>query len=496
MDRGSGILMHITSLPSPWGLGDFGHTAYLFADYLESCRQKYWQVLPLNPTSTYTAHSPYSSRSVFALNPLFIDVQNLADQGLLAAPSRREPCLQTNRADYQKAQHIKNQKIRKAFDAFQPHADGAFDRFCSQNSWWLDDYCYFQVVKSKICPRPWNTWPLDLRDRNQEALKNLSKTYSKDILREKFIQYMLFGQWKSLKHYCNRKGIKIIGDLPIYPCLDSAEVWANPDLFKLDQHKRPQFLAGVPPDYFSQTGQLWGNPVYHWDRLRHSGYRWWAGRLDLHFRLYDITRIDHFRGLVAYWEVPYGSKDAKNGKWVKAPVCSFLDTMLSRFGKLPVIAEDLGYITQDVKEVLEKYRLPNMKVLLFAFGQDDDPYMPHNYNRNCCVYTGTHDNDTAAGWFSQKATAEQKKRLSRYAGKKIGLHNVAWTLIRLAMASVADTAITPMQDILGLGNWARMNLPSTVKNNWLWQLKPTYLDDQHIPEKLSAFSKTYARDTF
>ncbi|MGM0366174.1 MAG: 4-alpha-glucanotransferase [Actinomycetota bacterium] len=493
MDRGSGILMHITSLPSAYGTGDFGKPAYLFADYLSRCRQKYWQLLPLNPTSRDSCHSPYSTSSVFALNPLFIDLENLSCRGLLSE-KQAESWPDTDSADYRKAGSIKGKKIDKAFSAFSISADSSFKDFCSRNSWWLDDYCLFVTIKSKICSQPWTGWPRDLRDRHQDALDDIRGTYSRDIQREKFTQYMLFTQWESLKNYCNRKGIKIIGDLPIYPCLDSAEVWANPGIFKLGGDKKPLFLAGVPPDYFSENGQLWGNPVYDWNQLKASGYRWWVRRLWMNFKLFDLTRIDHFRGLVAYWEVPYGQENAVGGKWVNASPYDFLDTMTARFGKLPVIAEDLGLITEDVKEVLKKYRLPTMKVLLFAFTEDNHPYMPHNYSRNCFVYTGTHDNDTAAGWFSDKATEEEKARLGRYTGKTITAGNVSWELIRLAMASVADTSIIPMQDILGLGNQARMNLPSTTGNNWKWRLKASYLNDASIPDKLSDFVRIYGRD--
>ena len=495
MDRGSGILLHITSLPSAHGVGDFGKQAYIFADYLSNCRQSNWQILPLNPTSASTFHSPYSSSSVFAINPLFIDLDNLAGGCRLADKKYSEHCLDAKQVDYRKALSIKNSFIDKAFSSFSPKSDSDFNDFCDQNCWWLEDYCLFTAIKSKKCSRPWTSWPPDLRDRKKTALDSISKTFSMEIMKEKFIQHILFKQWKSLKKYCNLKGIKIIGDMPIYPCLDSAEVWANPDIFKLGRDKKPLYLAGVPPDYFSQSGQLWGNPVYDWDRLMDSGYEWWARRLSLSFKLFDITRIDHFRGLVAYWEVPFGNKDATGGKWVKAPSCNFLDSMVSRFGSLPVIAEDLGHITDDVKQVLKKYNFPTMKVLIFAFSQDNHPYMPHNYDQNCYAYTGTHDNDTAAGWFAAKAGEDEKRRLEQYIGKNINEKNIHWELIRLAMSSVSAVSVIPMQDILGLGNEARMNLPSTIKGNWKWQLNSFWLDNKNIADRLSQLTEIYGRNS-
>jgi len=386
--------------------------------------------------------------------------------------------------------------VDEAYSRFSASADPRFENFCRHNGWWLDDYALFSVIKSKISPQDWISWPPELKNRQKPALDRVGKDFSQSINREKFVQYMLFEQWEALKNYCNHQGINIIGDLPIYPSLDSAEVWAYPSMFKLDQDKRPLFLAGVPPDYFSSTGQLWGNPVYDWDQLKASSYRWWINRLSLNFRLFDLTRIDHFRGLVTYWEVPFGEKDAVKGRWVTAPCYHFLDTLTKHFGALPVIAEDLGLITDQVRQVLKKYGFPTMKVLLFAFSQDNHPYLPHHYPRNCCVYTGTHDNDTAVGWFAAQATAGEKERIIRYTGKDITAENIHWELIRLAMASVANTSIIPMQDILGLGSFARMNFPSTTDNNWKWQLKSSYLEDVGASGRLSEFTTIYGRNNF
>ncbi len=492
MDRGNGILLHITSLPSSRWVGDFGKAAYLFADYLKACRQKYWQILPLNPTSAYTFHSPYSSSSVFAINPLFMDIEDLSRRGLLHKDKQPKACRGSDSVEYSKALKIKTKKIEEAFTKFSPSQDSGFEEFCSRNKWWLDDYSMFVTIKEKIHKKIWTDWPQDLRDRKRSALDDIQSSCRENIKKEKFVQYMLFKQWETLKKHCNQMGIKIIGDLPIYPCLDSAEVWANPHIFRLSDDRKPLFLAGVPPDYFSETGQLWGNPVYDWQKLKETGYKWWAQRLSINFKLFDITRIDHFRGLVAYWEVPYGDKDARGGKWIKVPSSDFLDTMIRKFGSLPVIAEDLGLITEDVKEILRKYNFPNMKVLLFAFGEDDHPYMPHNYPRNCFTYTGTHDNDTSLGWFL-KSTKQERERLSAYTGKKITSKNINWGLIRLAMSSVADASIIPMQDILGLGNQARMNFPSTTGNNWKWKLKASYLEDKKIADRLTALVRLYGR---
>ncbi|MDZ7837793.1 MAG: 4-alpha-glucanotransferase [Actinomycetota bacterium] len=339
----------------------------------------------------------------------------------------------------------------------------------------------------------WNQWPPELKDRNPDSLNQIQKQYSSQIQKEKFIQYSLYRQWMDLKNYCNHKNIKIIGDMPIYLSMDSAEVWANPHIFKLDDEGQPLVVSGVPPDYFSSQGQLWGNPVYDWDRLKADRYSWWSNRLAHNFSLFDLTRIDHFRGLVAYWEIPATEKNAVNGSWVKVPVYDFFDHLESQYKQLPIIAEDLGHITDDVREVLKHYRFSTMKVLLFAFDQDDHAYMPHNYDRNCFAYTGTHDNNTAVGWYLNEATAPQKERLAQYTGNHIDKDNVHAELMRLAMQSVAEACIIPMQDVLGLDSSARMNLPATVGHNWKWALCPQYRLDHTSAQRLTDFTRIYGR---
>lgn len=491
--RRSGILLHISSLPSDLGLGDFGQQAYRFADYLESAGQTCWQILPLNPTTQRHYHSPYSCSSAFALNPLFIDPGQLADQGLISkrpAPPWSGAC---PISDYQYAAKLKTKIIDEAWNNFSPSSHGPYHKFCQNNYWWLDDYALFATIKTHISSLPWNQWPPDLRDRNPKTLKQLSSQYSRQIEKEGFVQFILYRQWHNLKQYCNHKNIKIIGDMPIYLSGDSAEVWSHPHFFKLDPQGQPTQVAGVPPDYFCSQGQLWGNPVYRWDRLKGDRYQWLIDRFTHNFKLFDITRIDHFRGLVSYWEIPASEKNAVKGTWVKAPVYDFLDTLISRQGSLPIIAEDLGYITDDVREVLKHYGFANMKILLFAFGQDNHPYLPHHYPPHCYVYTGTHDNNTAVGWFKHEALPSERARLSRYTGKRINSLNVNWELIRLAMQSVASTCIIPMQDVLGLDSQARMNLPATLGTNWKWALGPDYGEDKKTKDKLAYFTETYGR---
>jgi 4-alpha-glucanotransferase len=358
----------------------------------------------------------------------------------------------------------------------------------------LDDFSLFAVIKKRFQGRIWNQWPGDLRDRKAESLQAVREECRDPLEKENFLQYLFYKQWWSLKEYCNQKGIQILGDLPIYVNFDSADVWANPDIFKLDEEKRPLFVSGVPPDYFSKTGQLWGNPVYHWDRLKETGFEWWVNRIAHHLRLYDAVRIDHFRGLVACWEVSASEETALHGRWTEAPVGDFFKALSRRFLHLPIIAEDLGLITPDVREVLHQLGFPGMKVLLFAFGEDHPmhPYLPHTYGRNCVVYTGTHDNNTVRGWFEKEASPDDKRRLFRYLGRPVLSDEIHWEMIRLAMVSVADTAIFPLQDILGLGEDSRMNRPATTWGNWEWRLKPDQLT-QSVSEKILEMTETYGR---
>jgi 4-alpha-glucanotransferase len=494
--RASGILLHITSLPSPFGIGDLGSEACRCADFLAEAKQGFWQILPLNPTERVYGNSPYHSIAAFAGNPLLISPEPLVQAGLLTATDCQPvPHGPAGRVDYDLAVPYKERLFTIAYDRFtKTRARDEYDRFCSENASWLDDFALFVALKGNYQGEAWGAWPPEVRDRRPEALQSVKEDLHDAIEHGKFLQYLFFRQWFALKGYCNEKGIKIIGDMPIYVDYDSADVWTHPEIFKLDENKRPVAVAGVPPDYFSATGQLWGNPVYRWDTLQERRYDWWIQRMEHALHLFDVVRVDHFRGLVAYWEVPAGEKTAVNGQWVEAPVYDFFDVVRTHFPALPLIAEDLGVITPAVKEVLHRFNLPGMKVLLFAFGEDNPmhPYLPHTYETNAVVYTGTHDNNTIRGWFEREAQPADKKRFFRYLGRRVSAKAIPWELIRLAMMSRANLAIIPMQDILGLGAEARMNRPATGDGNWEWQLAPGQFTPT-LAEKLRAMTETYGR---
>lgn len=494
--RGSGILLHITSLPSPYGIGDLGPWAYKFVDFLSETKQSFWQILPLNPTSGGFGNSPYSSPSAFAGNPLLISPDLLVEDGLLLKSDIEDDSpFPDERVDYNAVTEYKYRLLGMAYENYKKRVrDYEFERFSNENSYWLDDYALFISLKEHFNGIVWSDWPEDIRNRNESAIKEWKEKLRDGILIRKFSQYIFFKQWSSLKTYCKGKNIRVIGDLPIYVSYDSSDVWTNPQIFKLDNNKRPTFVAGVPPDYFSKTGQRWGNPIYRWDVLRESGYSWWIRRVEHNLKLFDIIRLDHFRGFVAYWEVPAGEETALNGKWIEVPVEDFFRTLFKRFSFLPIIAEDLGLITPDVRDIMNRFEFPGMKVLLFAFGDDfpNGAYLPHNYEKNCVVYTGTHDNNTVKGWFTGEAHHEDKKRLFRYIGREVEERDVHREFIRLAMMSVANMAVIPMQDILGLGEEARMNLPATSHGNWRWRL----LSDQITPsliKEIREMTETYGR---
>lgn len=475
--RRSGILLHITSLPSPHGIGDFGDTAYKFVDFLAETRQSLWQILPLNPTCTVYGNSPYGSYSAFAGNHIMISPDLLVRDGLLLKSDiEGYVTFSHSKVDYKTVTAYKEKMLRISFKHIHRklEKDHEFEKFCCENAYWLEDYALFITLKEHFHGVAWCDWPEDLRYRKEEALRDLKEKLKDRILLEKFFQFLFFQQWSSLKKYGNSKNIQIIGDIPIYVTYDSSDVWARPEIFKLDDAKRPMFVAGVPPDYFSTTGQLWGNPVYKWDVLKETGYSWWLKRIEYNLKLFDIIRLDHFRGFVSYWEVPTGEKTAIQGRWVDAPVKDFLDTLYRHFPSLPLIAEDLGTITSDVREIMNMFGIPGMKVLLFAFGNDlpVNPYIPHNHIKSCIVYTGTHDNNTIRGWFTREAGTDERKRLDKYLGREISEDNIHREITRLAMMSVANMAVVPMQDILGLGEESRMNLPATAENNWTWRLLP------------------------
>jgi 4-alpha-glucanotransferase len=494
--RGSGVLLHIASLPSAHGIGDFGPAAYRFADFLVRTGQTFWQVLPLNPTDATCGNSPYFSRSTFAMNPLFIGIDRLVEEGLISETDiPAPPYFFPGRIDYYRAGAYKEAVLETAFQRFEqavPPED--YRAFCEMHSGWLDDFALFTALKREFKGLVWSGWPEELQDREPEAMKEAAHHLNERMEKEKFLQYLSFRQWFWLKSYCNEKGIQIIGDLPIYVCYDSADVWVNQHVFKLDRDKAPTAVSGVPPDYFSKTGQLWNNPVYRWDVLRETGYKWWIERMGHTLNCFDRVRIDHFRGLVKYWEIPAGETTALNGEWKEVPAEHFFKTLVEWFQRFPVIAEDLGFITPDVYEVMERFQFPGMKVLLFAFGYDDPmhPFLPHTYPRNCVAYTGTHDNNTLRGWFENEASPEDKQRLFRYLYRNPPADEIHWEMIRLVMMSVADTAVIPMQDILGLGQDARMNRPAIPSGNWTWQLKSRQITPD-IEDRLSVMTKTYGR---
>jgi 4-alpha-glucanotransferase len=494
--RGSGVLLHITSLPSPFGIGDLGPSAYAFADWLVEAKQRYWQILPLTPTGPAYGNSPYHSISAFAGNPLLLSPELLVEEGFLTGKDlESRPFFTEEAVDFRAVVEYKNRLFETAYARFKGGEEpAAYRTFCNQNAFWLDDFALFAAMKSRRPHQTWNEWPDALRDRGEEALIRSREDHEAPEEKERFLQYLFFTQWSSLKRYCKQKGVTIIGDMPIYVVYDSADVWAHADLFNLDSDKKPITVAGVPPDYFSETGQLWGNPVYRWDALRKTGYEWWIQRVGFNLQQFDLVRVDHFRGFLAYWEVPAREQVATNGQWVEAPAVDFFDRLSQSFPNLPIIAEDLGTITPDVWELMAHFGFPGMKVLLFAFGRDlpANPYAPHNHVKNCVVYTGTHDNNTARGWFEHEAAPEDKQRLSQYLGREVSAQTVPWELIRLAMMSVADRVIFPMQDVLGLGEAARMNRPARKQGNWRWRvLQPQLTPD--LCRTLSEMTELFGR---
>ncbi len=473
--RGSGILLHITSLPSAYGIGDLGPEAYRFVDLLASAGQRYWQILPLNPTCPGFGNSPYQSTSAFAGNTWLISPEQMVADGLLDPGDIRDPpAFPEDRVDYRAIVDHKKGLFGRAFERFRERGpDFHYKEFAARNVTWLDDYAIFVALRERFAGKVWGDWPSDIRDRHQDALRTYGTELADRILEEKFLQYIFDRQWKSLKNHCRSRHIQIIGDLPIYLTYDSVDLWANPGLFKLDGQKKPAFVAGVPPDDFSATGQLWGNPVYNWEAHQMQGFAWWESRIDRTLALVDRVRLDHFRGFVQYWEVPAGETSAENGRWVDAPGRE-LFTLLARSRPcLPIIAEDLGHITPDVHEMMAHFGFPGMKVLIFGFSGDiaQNPHAPHSIREGCVAYTGTHDNNTIRGWFEHEVSGDQRNLVFRYIGGSFGAEHAHRIFIRLAMISPARTAIIPMQDILGLGEEARMNRPGTAEGNWEWRLR-------------------------
>ncbi|MEN6385245.1 MAG: 4-alpha-glucanotransferase [Phycisphaerales bacterium] len=483
--RASGILMHITSLPGKFGIGDFGPEAFKFADFLQKSRQTYWQILPLNPPNRYIGWSPYDCLSAFAGNKMLISPEMLCKQGLLDKKDLADvPRFSQTDVEFEKVFKYKTQLLNKVFDKFQIISEkNGYEHFCRQNTYWLEDYSIFVALTEKFKTANWSKWP---KIRIDEKLKAAAE-------KEKVLQYIFYRQWLSLKEYCNGYGIKIIGDIPIYVAYQSSDVWGHQDIFKL-RNKKPMFKSGVPPDYFSKTGQLWGNPIYDWKYIKKTDYEWWMQRVSHNLKLLDVVRIDHFRGLVKFWQVPGKDKTAINGKWMPGPGEDIFKPIFKKHPHANLIVEDLGFITQDVKDLIQKLNLTNMKVLLFAFSDriGKSAFLPHNHNQNCVVYTGTHDNNTIKGWFVNELNPEKRKNLFEYIGKRVSIKDLNWELIRLAMSSVAQTAIFPMQDILNLGPQCRMNNPAKSKGNWLWRVSQSMLNNK-ISDKLANFTRTYGR---
>jgi len=492
-DRSSGILLHPTSLPGRYGIGTLGKAAFDFIDFLVRAKQQYWQILPLGPTGY--ADSPYQCFSAHAGNPNLLDLDLLVKGRLLNADDLADhPQMPDGLVDYDAIQEARLPLLRKAWHSFTHNADNiekmAYRNFLKDQSAWINDYALFSAIKVNRGQKPWYHWEDPLKMREPEAIRVIQSLLHDEIDFHRFLQFLFFRQWLAVKEYAHTHKVRIIGDIPLYIALDSADAWANPGIFEFDEHLNPLRVGGVPPDYFSETGQLWGNPLFRWDVLKGTGYRWWIERIRTNLVLYDVIRIDHFRGFAAYWAVPYSEKTAINGEWVPCPGKEFFDAMKAEFGDLPIIAEDLGVITPDVEELRDGFGFPGMKILQFAFDSEEaNDYLPHNYPKNCIVYTGTHDNDTVAGWFAG-AKEEDRKYVLEYLN--CGEHDIHWSFIRLAWASVANTAIIPMQDLLGLNTSSRMNLPGTTKDNWQWRA----MSDDFSPElaaKLAHLTLLYGR---
>jgi 4-alpha-glucanotransferase len=492
-ERSGGILLHPTSLPGQFGIGDLGEQAYAFIDLLVECGQKLWQICPLGPTGY--GDSPYQCFSAFAGNPLLINLEKLVAQGWLVEQDlHHQESFDESSVDYGRVITYKYGLLWRAYEQFSasaPHKQQAkFDRFCHDQHDWLEDYALFMALKAHHDGAVWNSWEWDLVHRTVKALTHWQGHLATQIAYQKFLQFVFFDQWLELKAYANRNHIKIIGDIPIFVAFDSADAWAHQNLFFFDDSGDPTFVAGVPPDYFSETGQLWGNPLYRWDVMKSHDYQWWISRFAKTFEMVDIARVDHFRGFEAYWRVPFGETTAIKGSWVPGPGTDFFQAIEQALGKLPIIAEDLGVITPEVVALREARNFPGMKILQFAFDSNEqNNYLPHTYEKHCVVYTGTHDNDTTLGWYS-KCSPEDRNRVNLYLNTDGS--DICWDFIRAAWSSVADIAIIPLQDLLGLGSDARMNTPATTGNNWKWRFTRDMIQPERC-ERLKLFTDMYAR---
>ena len=490
--RCSGILLHITSLPSKFGVGDFGPSAFEFVSWLKQAGQTLWQILPINPPSF--GNSPYSCTSAFAISPLFVSPELMLRDGLLEdCDLEAAPEFSQGRIHYPSALDFKIKLLSKSYDRFKENTDkNEFEKFCLDNSYWLEDFSLFSALKIYFEGRSWSEWPDEIKKRNSDAIEKYFGSLA--LEREKYFQFVLFRQWKELQRHCRSEGIRVFGDVALYVNHDSADVWVHPEMFKLDQELNPVVVAGVPPDYFSETGQRWGNPVFDWGFLRENNFTWWVERMKHNLDLFDLVRIDHFRGFLAAWEIPAEDPTAVNGQWQECPGVEFFSGLLNEIKSVPVVAEDLGVITQDVKDAMVRFGFPGMKLLIFAFDGDtlQNPYTPDNHVENCVVYTGTHDCNTVRGWFEEELSDESRVKLENIVGRKVFSNTVSKEMMVLAMSSIADTVILPMQDVLGLGSEARMNCPGVAENNWEWRLLPGQWSTG-ITARLADATKTYGR---
>lgn len=496
--RTCGVLMHITSLPSPYGVGTLGSEAYKFVDFLKKAGQTYWQILPVGPTGF--GDSPYQSYSAFAGNPMLIDIDELIKAGLVSEDDKDLKILAEKKefADFGQMFSFKRLILAKAHAAFAANADSEqkylFGKFCRKNAWWLDDYAMFMSMKYFFKQVMWTEWDDSYRLRDPQALAKYAEEHGVDIDCWKFMQFLFFRQYKNLKKYANKRGISIYGDMPIYVSMDSSDIWANPEMFMLDSDRKPTKVAGCPPDDFSPTGQLWGNPLYDWDYMDKNNYKWWIKRVQYSAKLFDLTRIDHFRGFESFYAIPAGDKTAEHGEWLQGPSMKLFSAIKADLGDVKLVAEDLGFLTDEVKAMLKAAGYPGMNVLEFGFGGEDSSYLPHNYVKNSVVYIGTHDNETALGWYLAQDKAG-KKRIRKYLGldKSASDSKVVRELIRCAYASVSENCVIQMQDWLCLDNSARMNIPSTIGGgNWAWRMDKDACTKE-LAKAMKKMAKTYFR---
>ncbi len=493
--RASGVLLHPTSLPGPDGIGDLGPEIIRWVDFLAESNCHLWQVLPLGPTGY--GDSPYQCFSAFAGNPIMVSPTLLLDQDLLRRSDLADrPDFPTAAVDFGPVIQWKLTLLDRAFDRFRSGGYSAlkksYQSFCTENSEWLDDFSLFMAIKESQGGISWDNWPAQLRQRDDQTLAAFSRSNKTAIEKHKFRQFLFFDQWSRVREYTHSKDIQIIGDIPIFVAYDSSDAWSHPELFFLDSSSKPTVVAGVPPDYFSPTGQLWGNPLYRWSTHKDEDFTWWIKRIEAVLKVVDIIRLDHFRGFSGYWEIPFGNPTAEIGRWVKAPGKAFFKAIETKFGDLPIIAEDLGEITPDVIDLRDSYHLPGMKIFQFAFsGEADDPFLPHNYPQNCVAYTGTHDNDTATGWYRNSATEKEKDFCRRYLARSG--QDIAWDMIRAVWSSVAVFSLCPMQDLLSLDSDARMNYPGHPSGNWGWRMLPNQLNSE-LARRLKEMNQLYLRD--